>query len=83
MQVLWNFNNILKAPYPEVLITGFWDSAIKLNVRFWIDSKDEFFVTKSNVTETINLAFKQAWITIPFNQITLSNRDDFSLKLKK
>jgi len=83
MQVLNSFPNILKAPMPDILISEFQDSAINISVRFWIDSKWEYFTTKSNVTETINLAFKQAWITIPFPQITLSNREDFTLKLEK
>jgi len=83
MQVLNSFANILKAPYPEVIITEFKDSAINLNIRFWIDSKADFFEIKSNVTETINLAFKQSWIVIPFPQVTLSNRENFQVTIKK
>jgi small-conductance mechanosensitive channel len=56
------------------------DSSIKLTLRIWINSTDTFFTLKSNVTETINLAFKQAGIIIPFPQITLSNREDFNVK---
>jgi small conductance mechanosensitive channel len=81
MQVLGSFANILKAPKPEVIIVWFENSAINLSVRFWIDSKWDYFESKSNVTETINLAFKQAWITIPFPQITLSNRENFKIDL--
>ena len=77
LSVLWNFTNILKAPYPEVVVTKLWDSGISLCLRFWIDSKDNtYFDTKSNVTETINLAFKQHGIIIPYNQITISNRKE-------
>lgn len=84
MQVLNNFSNILKAPTPEVLISEFENSSINIKVWFWVDSKSwEYFNTKSNVTETINLAFKQAWITIPFPQVTLSNRTDFKMNLVK
>ncbi len=80
-QVLQNFPQILKSPDPEIFITKFDSSSINLSIRFWIDSKNwNYFVTKSNVTETINLAFKQAGITIPFPQVTLSNRNDFSVK---
>jgi small-conductance mechanosensitive channel len=73
----------LKAPEASVFITKFDDSSINLSLRFWINSKWEYFSTKSNVTETINLAFKQYWITIPFPQITLSNRSDFKISLDK
>ncbi len=79
MQVLSNFPNILKAPNPEVVINNFENSSINIEIRFWIDSKWEFFETKSNVTETINLAFKQSWIIIPFPQLTISNRSDFKI----
>lgn len=79
LQVLKSFPNILKAPESSVFITDFDSSSINMSLRFWIDSKWEYFNIKSNVTETINLAFKQAWITIPFPQVTLSNRSDLKI----
>lgn len=83
LQVLNQFPNILKAPEAGIYIDKFDDSSINLSLRFWINSTDSYFLIKSNVTETINLAFKQAWITIPFPQITLSNRNDFNIKMSK
>lgn len=84
LQVIKSFPNILKAPEPSIFITKFDSSSINMSLRFWIDSKTgNYFTTKSNVTETINLAFKQAWITIPFPQITLSNRSDFNINMNK
>jgi len=80
LQVINNFPWILKTPEANVLITHFNEGSINLSLRFWISSKWEYFVTKSNVTETINLAFKQYWIRIPFPQITLSNRSDFKIE---
>lgn len=80
LQVLSNFPSIMKAPEAEVLISDFENSSINIKIWFWVDSRQwEYFTMKSNVTETINLAFKQAWIIIPFPQITLSNREDFKL----
>ncbi|MDQ7023112.1 MAG: mechanosensitive ion channel [Candidatus Gracilibacteria bacterium] len=58
LQVINNFPGILKTPESTVLITDIKESSINLNLRFWISSKGEYFTTKSNVTETINLAFK-------------------------
>lgn len=81
LRVLDNFPNILKAPNPDIFVSDFSDSSIDLNLRFWINSSDKYFEIKSNVTETINMAFKKYWIIIPFPQITLSNRSD--LKIKK
>lgn len=74
LQVLDNFPNILKAPASDIFVENFAESSIHLSLRFWITSEDNYFETKSNVTETINLAFRQANITIPFPQITISNR---------
>lgn len=75
-KVLSSFPNILSAPESKIWVTNFEDSSINLQVMFWLSITDDFFWTKSNVIETINLAFKQAWITIPFPQVTISNRID-------
>jgi len=83
LQVLNQFPNILKAPWSNIYVDKFDESSINLTLRFWINSSDEFFLIKSNVTETINLAFKQAGIKIPFPQITLSNREDFKIAMTK
>lgn len=83
MQIIEQFPNILQAPSPNVFVDKMWDSSINLSLRFWINSKDPYFVVKSNVTETVNMAFKQAWITIPFPQVTLSNRSDFKVQVEK
>ena len=72
-KVLENFP-ILQAPRSDIIVESLGDNGIFLRVRFWIGSKDPYFTLKSNVTETINLAFRQSDITIPFPQITISNR---------
>lgn len=82
LQVVNNFPWILKTPEANIYITKFNDSSINMSLRFWINSKWEYLSTKSNITETINLAFKQYGIKIPFPQITLSNRDDFKIDMK-
>jgi len=83
LQVLDNFPNILQAPDANIFVNEFSDNSINLSLRFWINSTDKYFETKSNVTETINLAFKKYWIVIPFPQVTLSNREDFNIKMDK
>ncbi len=72
-KVLENFP-ILQAPRSDIIVESLGDNGIFLRVRFWIGSKDPYFTLKSNVTETINLAFRQSDIVIPFPQVTLSNR---------
>ena len=83
MQILENFSSVLKAPYPEIIVKSFENSSINLWIRFWINTEEDHFVIKSNVTETINIWFKKAGITIPFPQVTLSNREDFEVGIKK
>ena len=74
MNIVTKFPNILKWPAPDILISDMKDSSIELSLRFWINAKDSYVQIESNITETINLAFKKEWIEIPFNQITISNR---------
>lgn len=83
LQVVNNFPYILKTPESNVFIDKFDENWIKLNLQFWINSQWNIFETKSNVTETINLAFKKYWIKIPYKQITLSNRSNFKIDLNK
>jgi len=83
MQVIQKFPNVLQAPAPDVYITEMADSSINLSLRFWINSKDWYFSSQSNVTETINMAFKQAWIEIPFPQMVISSRKDSWIKIDK
>jgi small-conductance mechanosensitive channel len=74
LQVLSNFPNILQAPKSSIFVEKLDNSSIKLNIRFWINTLDNYFETKSNVTETINLAFKKSDIHVAFPQVTISNR---------
>lgn len=83
MQVIEKFPNVLQAPHPDVFVTEMADSSINLSLRFWINSKDLYFSSQSNVTETINLAFKQAWIDIPFPQMVISSRNNIWVKIDK
>lgn len=81
LQVVEKFPNILVAPSPNVLVTEMADSSINLSLKFWINSKDWYAWIHSNVMETINLAFKQSWIEIPFPQMVISSRDNTSIKM--
>jgi hypothetical protein len=41
-----------------------------------MQSRQKVYTIRSNVIETLNLAFKQAGILVAFSQITLTQRDD-------
>ncbi len=75
-KVISNFPMVLQAPASDVLIRDLGDRWVGLTLRFWINSKENFITLKSNVTETVNLAFKQTEIKIPYPQITLSGKID-------
>jgi len=81
MQVIKQFPNVLISPEPMVTVDKLADSWVNMILRFWIPADGwDYLKTKSNVTETIHLAFRQSGITIPFPQVTLSNRSDFTIK---
>lgn len=71
-KVVSNFPNILQAPEPDILVENLGERWVGLKLRFWMHSWDNFITMKSNITETVNLAFKQTDILIPYPQITLS-----------
>lgn len=75
LKIVDNFPNILKDPAPKIIVNEFWDSSV--NIKVWyrtLMSDPTYFTTRSNVMETINLAFKQNDIVIPFPQIVLNQR---------
>jgi len=73
-KVITNFPMVLPAPATDVIIERLWDNGVLLKLRFWVSSSENFVTLKSNVTETINLAFKQTNIHIPYPQMTLSGK---------
>lgn len=71
-KVAENFPTVLKAPAVDVIVEKLDDSWILLKARFWMSSKDNYFHLKSNITETINLTFKQHWIQIAYPHLHIS-----------
>jgi len=70
-KVLDSFPNILNNPKPQIVIEKLDDSWILINVRSWISSSDKYMQTKSNITETINLAFRKSEIKIPYPHVEI------------
>jgi small conductance mechanosensitive channel len=75
-KVVSNFPMVLLTPEPDILIEELGQNGVLLKLRFWIDSRENFITLRSNVTETVNLAFKQTGIKIAYPQITLSHRPE-------
>ena len=79
--ILESIPGILKAPNPAIVIGDLADSSINIHVYFWLGSKDNIVALSSNVRETIKHAFEQAWISIPFPQLVISQRE--AIKIEK
>ncbi|MCU4718854.1 mechanosensitive ion channel family protein [Halapricum hydrolyticum] len=63
-------------PQPRALLTGFGDSAVVLELRFWIDEPTarRRWAAQTAVVAAVKQAFEREGITIPFPQRTLGGR---------
>ena len=68
------FPAVLRTPEPFALFTGFGDSALNFELRFWTTDADRVAILKSDVTTAINDALVNAGIEIPFPQRDLHIR---------
>jgi small-conductance mechanosensitive channel len=69
-------DEVMSVPRPQVVPTGFGDSAIVLQARFWIDkpSSRRRSRAKAAVIQAVYEAYDDQDIGIPFPQRTLSSR---------
>ena len=72
--VLEDIDTIANNPKPYVIPSGFGDSAILLDLRFWIDppTPQARWRSKATAVELIQDRFADAGITIPYPQRTVS-----------
>ncbi len=68
---------VMKTPAPRAVGKGFGDSAVVLELRFWISdpSAARVWRARTAVVKTVKEAFADAGIEIPFPQRTLGTRD--------
>lgn len=59
---------ILENPAPVALFTGFGDSALNFELRFWAPDQDVYPVLRSAAAVAINEALRKAGMEIPFPQ---------------
>ncbi len=74
--------DVVVKPKTNVLVTEFGDSAITLEVRFWIESTSPWPIIQSEVMQALKLAYDKAGIEIPFPIRTLT-LDSFDKNLFK
>jgi small-conductance mechanosensitive channel len=66
LDVLQRHPKVLKHPVPDILLTGFGDSAIQYEVRFWHENFSNEPKIKSDIGILIWYALRRNDITIPF-----------------
>jgi small-conductance mechanosensitive channel len=77
-EAMQDVDDVVDAPAPQVIPKGFGDSAILLELRYWIDhpTPPRKWRAVSAVVREVKSSFDDAGITIPFPQRTVSNRPD-------
>ena len=73
-QVVNDHVNCLEEPEPLIILTGFADSAVTLQLSFYVERKN-FLMVRNEIYEQIKLAFDTAGIEIPFPHRTLYTGD--------
>jgi small-conductance mechanosensitive channel len=70
-------------PKPRSVLTGFDDSAVVMELRFWVDdpTAERRWNAQTVVVGAVKDAFEDADVTIPFPQRTLSGRSSEGLQL--
>ena len=77
-EAMGDVKHVVDSPPPHVVLKQFGDSAIVMELRFWIDhpTPPRKWRAISAVVREIKSTFDGEGITIPFPQRTLSGRDD-------
>jgi small conductance mechanosensitive channel len=73
---------VVPKPAVQVLATEFGDSAINLQIRFWIESTTNWFQVRSEIIQQLKLDFDSKGIQIPYpiQTITLDDNDNNLMK---
>ncbi len=70
-------DHVMKAPAPRAVGKGFGDSAVVLELRFWVSdpSAARVWRARTAVVRSVKASFTDAGIEIPFPQRTLGTRE--------
>ncbi len=71
LQILTNEGNVLSTPAPNVSVSELAASSVKLGAQAWVNTLDASSAY-SSVLEQVKLAFDEAGIVIPFNQLDVN-----------
>jgi small conductance mechanosensitive channel len=75
-EAIQSVDRVMRVPAPQVVPVSFGDSAVTLELRFWIDkpSARRRWQARAGVIRAVKAAFEEAGIKIPFPQRELSGR---------
>lgn len=82
-KVMDNIPGVLKEPSYTIWFTWLDDNGITMKLLFRVKSKWPGFTTRSNVIETLNLAFNHAWVIVSymdFINVTVNNEKQKTVK---
>ena len=68
LEAAHSVDDVLTEPGPQVHFDGFGDSAIKLQIRVWIDEPRDQAIIRSRVNFAIERSFRKHGIEMPFPQ---------------
>lgn len=71
LQILTNESKVLLTPVPDVSVSELAVSSVKLGAQAWVNTSDASSAY-SSVLEQVKLAFDEAGIVIPFNQLDVN-----------
>jgi small-conductance mechanosensitive channel len=77
-EAISDLDELMRVPTPQVVVDEFADSAILIEIRFWIDkpSSRRRWRAKQAVIKSVNDAFDREGIKIPYPQRELSGRSE-------
>ncbi|MGA9401242.1 mechanosensitive ion channel family protein, partial [Haladaptatus sp.] len=77
-ETMENSRVVLNVPQPDAVLTGFGESAVLLELRFWIDrpSSRRRWRATTDVIASVKTAFDREGIKIPVPQREIAGRDD-------
>lgn len=71
LQILTNEGKVLSTPAPNVSVSELAANSVKLGAQAWVNTSDASSAY-SSVLEQVKLAFDEAGIVIPFNQLDVN-----------
>lgn len=80
--ILANEQNVLKDPAPVIAVSALAANSVQLVVRPWVNTPN-YWTTYWGIMEKVKLAFDEAGIAIPYNQMDIHITSEETIALEK